>query len=346
MDFTSDNATTVSPEIMDALYKANSGFVPSYGGDDATRGLDSLFSDIFETTVKVFPVLTGTAANALALATLTPPFGAIFCHNDAHINTAECGAPEFFTNGAKLIPVAGDHGKIDPSALAEVAGLRGPGDANTQPKVLSLTQLTESGTAYSLDELRACVDIAKAHGLSVHMDGARFANALVALDCTPGEMTWRSGVDVLSFGATKNGAMAAEAVIYFGDAGVGDFTYRRKRGGHLVSKLRFVSAQLEAYVRDGLWLANARRANALAQKLGQMLGSQPECRLLHPVDGNEVFVRFPAALDARLKQAGFRYHGAPADGGINARLVTAFNTEAGAVDALISTVAGAPQAQL
>ncbi len=230
MNFASDNVTGASPEILAALAAANQGAAMPYGADAITRRLEQRFADLFEHEVAVFPVATGTAANALALACLTPAFGAIYCHEEAHIATDECGAPEFFTGGAKLVTCPGEHGKLVPEALAP--RIAGAGIVhNVQPAVVSITQETEAGTVYQPAEIAALSALARAHGLALHMDGARFANAVVSLGCAPADITWRAGVDALSFGATKNGALAAEAVVFFDPKRAASFGFRRKRGG-------------------------------------------------------------------------------------------------------------------
>ncbi len=329
MDFRSDNTHGASPEIAAALAAANTGTETSYGDDTASKRLEARFAEIFEHEVAVFPVVTGTAANALALAVMTPPFGAVYCHAEAHILVDECGAPEFFAGGARLAPVEGADGKIAAADLAAVLDAAGAGDVHrVQPAALSLAQLTECGTAYRVDEIAALAEVARGHGLRVHMDGARFANALVGLGCTPAEMTWRAGVDVLSFGATKNGAWAAEAIVVFAPALAAEMAYRRKRAGHLLSKMRFVSVQLEAYLTDELWLRNAAHANAMAQRLAQGLGATPGAELVHPVDGNQLFVRLPGTTIEALIADGFMFYRWPETvaGSTVIRLVTAFDT--------------------
>ena len=291
----------------------------------------------------MFPVVTGTAANALALSAMTPPWGTIFCHLEAHIATDECGAPEFHTSGAKLQLIAGEHGRISAGELARcLAGIQ-PGDQHqTQPSVLSITQVTEAGTIYRPEELAELSAIARRHGLYVHMDGARFANAVVAAKCSPADLTWRAGVDVLSFGATKNGALAAEAVVFFNTGLAENFLYRRKRAGHLVSKMRFLSAQLDAYLQDGLWLELAAYANLQAQRLAKGLQGIGSVEILHPVEANELFVRMPAVMIRDLRARGFGFHvwGAEAEGIV--RLVTAFDTPVSDVDAFIPACTAGP----
>jgi len=346
MIFTSDNAFGVAPEILEALVQVNGGGVASYGADETSRGLKQRFSDVFERDVDVFPVATGTAANSLALATLTPPYGAIVCHEVAHVNVDECGAPEMFSGGAKLIGIGGAAGKIDPEALiATLKTFRRDDVHQVQPRCLTITQSNEAGGVYSLEELRRLTGIARDFDLKVHMDGARFANALVALNCSPAEMTWKLGVDVLSFGATKNGAMAAEAVVYFDQALVGDFAFRRKRAGHLFSKMRFLSVQLEAYLEDDLWLRNARHANAAAKRMADGLKASDGIEMVGTVEANEVFARLPMAVFKRMMKTEAAFHpwSNPDDaaGGHalqTIRLVTSFETKDEDIDRFLTLV--------
>ena len=262
MHFASDNTAGVPPAILEAIAKANDGFVLGYGRDDATARVRQQLSELFEREVAVFLVPTGTAANALALAHLSPPWGAVLCHAESHVITDECGAPEFFGGGLKLIGLGGEAGKVTPGILREALA-RGPwgGPHHVTASVLSLSQTTEAGTVYRVGEIHELSEIAHERGLAVHMDGARFANALVRMNVSPAEATWKVGVDVLSFGATKAGALAAEAVVFFDPARAARMDERRKRGGHLISKHRFVAAQFEAFLADGLWLKLARHAN-------------------------------------------------------------------------------------
>ena len=337
MHFASDNTAGISPEIIAALAAANDGAVGSYGADPITARLEAKLAQLFEHEVAVFPVATGTAANALALAAVTPPWGAVLCHPLAHIACDEANAPEFYTGGAKLVPVPGADGKL---AVADLAALL-PGDLgnvhHAQPAAVSLTQATECGTVYRPAEIAEISALAHRHGLAVHMDGARFANALVHLDASPADLTWRAGVDVLSFGATKNGALGAEAIVFFDPARARDLPFRRKRAGHLFSKMRFLSAQLEAYVTDDLWLRNARHANAAAARLAKGLTALPGVRLRHPVEANELFVELPETVISGLSAAGaqfFRWEG-PTSTCI--RLVTAWNTREADVTAFLES---------
>jgi len=342
MNFRSDNEAGVSPQILAAIAAASHGTAPSYGEDEITARLARRFAEIFERDVVVFPVATGTAANALALAALTPPWGVVFCHENSHVATDECGAPEFYTGGAKLIGLAGGEGKLAPASVEpHLVGIDVPHHA--LPAAISLSEATEAGTVYSPEQVGALGAVARRHRLGLHMDGARFANAVAALGCAPADLTWRAGVDVLSFGATKNGALAAEAVIFFDPEKAADFAFRRKRGGHLLSKMRFCSAQLEAYLADGLWLENARHANRMAARLGAGLARVPLARLRHPVEANEVFVELPEAVIQALAAAGFAFHRWRSAASSCLRLVTAFDTRAADVDAFIAAMlASAP----
>jgi threonine aldolase len=333
VNFASDNTAPIAPAILDAIVAANAGYARGYGNDEWTAKVERRFAEIFEREVAVFLVPTGTAANALALAQVAPPWGVVFCHADSHIATDECGAPEFFGGGFKLAGLPGDDGKIAPDALA--AALSGYGGHSPHQMVaaaLSLTQASEAGTIYRPDEIAALSDMAHARSMAVHMDGARFANALVRLNTTPAQMTWRSGVDVLSFGATKGGALAAEAVVLFDPGRAGFFGERRKRGGHLLSKHRFLAAQMAAYLTGDHWLELARHANAMADRLAQKLAglSLPP---VWPVEANLVFVKLPRALDARLTAAGAAYYVRSNDSvrlaadEVLVRLVTSFATQ-------------------
>jgi threonine aldolase len=328
MNFISDNAYGATPEILDALIKANDGAVLPYGDDPITARVEKRLCEIFERDVVVHPVVTGTAANSLALATLCPPYGAVFCHQESHIAVDECAAPEFFTHGAKLVHLGGNGAKFTPAAVeAALPGYR-RGVHSPKPAVISITQATELGTVYQPAEIRALADLAHAQSMALHMDGARFANALVGLNCSPAELTWKAGVDAISFGATKNGALCAEAVIFFDPKLADDFEYRRKKGGHLLSKMRFISAQLDAYLDNGNWLATARRANALARRLGDAVKTIKGAELAHPVEVNAVFAYLPDAVIARLREAGAQFYDwqPPAGGRTLVRLLLSFAT--------------------
>ncbi len=327
MKFWSDNSTAVAPEIMEAPIKANQGVATAYGADEATDRLAGLFSELFETDVSVFPVATGTAGYALALALLAPPYGAILCHRDSEVNVHSCGAPEFYTGGARVVAVDGDAGKLDIAEVTAAIDRFPKGFVHSpQPAALSVAQSTEFGTVYRPSELAALGAIARQHELRFHMDGARFANAVAFLGCTPADITWRVDVDVLSFGATKNGAMIAEAVVLFRPELADRLNYLRKRGGHLMSKMRFISVQLEAYLCETLWLRNATHANAMARRLASGLASIRGVELVYPVEANEIFVTVPEQTITALEAAGFGFYrwGRPHPNTI--RLVTAFNT--------------------
>jgi threonine aldolase len=342
-NFSSDHVAPACDAILSALNKANEGFVTSYGGDELTAKLQSVASELFEKQVAVFPVTSGTAANALALSQIVPPFGAIYCHEGAHIVTDEAGAPGFFTGGAQLIGFPAADGKIRPEQLTKaVAFAEDLGIHHVKPGAVTLTQATEWGTVYGLDEIAAISAAARQHGLPVHMDGARFANALAHLGCTPAEATWKCGVDVLSLGATKNGALAADAVVFFDPAMARDFERRRKRAGHLMAKLRFVSAQLIAYLKNDLWLNNARHANAMALRMAEGLKSVPGAKLLHPVQANELFVVLPEESARSLEMQGFDFYRwslhKPASG-VTIRLVTCYATASSDVDEFLAAAA-------
>jgi threonine aldolase len=338
LDFRSDNVAGATPEVLAALAEANSGSDSSYGADGITARLEAMLADLFEHELAVFTVATGSAANALALAHLVPGWGAVLCHHEAHIATDECGAPEFFSAGAKLIPLDGDHGKLTAALVKERLARASRGVHHVQPAAVSISQSTEAGTVYRPDEIAAIGEICRAHGLKFHMDGARFANAQASLGCAPAEATWRAGVDALSFGLTKNGAFAAEAVIFFDPALAADFGFRRKRGGHLFSKMRFVSAQFAAQLGGGNWLRYAARANAMARRLGEGISGAPGVTLLHPVEANELFVLLPETAIAGLEADGFRFYRWDAAAGPCIRLVTAFDTAPEAVDGFAAAV--------
>ena len=338
--FGSDNVTGIAPEIMAALEAANTGGVASYGEDAMTEGLDARFSDLFETTCKVMPVGTGSIANCLALATVTPPWGEVFCHQEAHITIDEANGPELFTGGAKLHLMTGDDGRIAPDAL-RAAATRFPRDDVHHPlaSTVSITQATESGTLYSVDQVGAIGEVAKAEDLTFHMDGARFANAVAALGCAPGDITWRAGVDLMSFGATKNGCLAVEAVVLFNPSPerVGRLARLHKRAGQLYSKMRFFSAQLEAYIHDGNWLTWAGHANAQAARLGDGLAEVPGVSLDSPVEANEIFCRLSRGSFDAIVAAGIGTYPLSdnGDGSGSIRFVCSFNTQAEDVDRLI-----------
>jgi len=349
MFFASDNSSGVPAEILEALVRANEGFSPGYGADAIMERLRARIRAVFEAPeAAVHLVATGTAANALSLATFCPPWGAVYCHKVAHIEEDECGAPEFYTGGAKLVLMGGEHGKIDLQELdIKLESAARVGVHNVQKGMISLTNLTECGSRYSVSEIRALASLAKAHNLPVHLDGARFTNALVAEGCTPAEMTWKAGVDVLSFGGTKNGLMGVEAVVIFDPAKAWEFELRRKRGGHLFSKHRFLSAQMEAWLHDDLWLSLARHANAMAERLETGLKALPDTTLLHPRGGNMLFPSFPRAAHRRARTGGAAYYFWPNDRALDgdetealsARLVASWSTTEEQVDTFLALVA-------
>jgi len=328
--FASDNVAGACPEVLDAVIKANEGDSTPYGNDQISTELQDKFSEIFEKEVIVFPTASGTAANALALSTMTPSFGNIYCHKLSHINTDECGAPEFYTGGGKLVTLQGIQGKITANELDE--SVTGAGIVHhTQPSSVSITQVCETGEVYQLDEIKKISDVAHNHNLNMHMDGARFANALVSLDVTPAEMTWKSGIDVLSFGATKNGCLAAEAIIFFKKDLVGNTAFLMKRAGHLLSKMRFVSAQLDAYISNDVWLKNARHANKMGKRLSEGLDNYSDINLSYPTEANEVFATFPRNKIDHLNSEGYTINEDEWDGKA-VRLVAAWNTKDNDVD--------------
>lgn len=342
MSFGSDNRSGCPPEVMAALLRANEGYATSYGTDMIMDRVRDQVRDVLEAhEAAVYLVATGTAANALALATHCPPWGAVFCHSNAHIAVDECGAPEFYS-GAKLVGIAGAHGKITPQGLAQAFATTGEsGVHGVQRGMLSLTNVTEAGTVYSVSEIADLAALAHARGLPVHLDGARFANALVATNASPAEMTWRAGVDVLSFGGTKNGLLGVEAVVIFDPAKAWEFELRRKRAGHLVSKHRYLSAQMEAYLTDGLWLRLARQANAMAARLAQGIAAIPGAGLLHPVQANMAFAHWPKGGHARVRAILPDFDSAPtADGQEAGRLVCSWSTTEADVDALLTALRG------
>ena len=334
--FASDNVAGACPEVLDAVIKANEGDSTPYGNDQISTELQDKFSEIFEKEVIVFPTASGTAANALALSTMTPSFGNIYCHKLSHINTDECGAPEFYTGGGKLVTLQGVKGKITADELDE--SITGAGIVHhTQPSSVSITQVCETGEVYQLDEIKKISDVAHKHNLNMHMDGARFANALVSLDCSPAEMTWKSGIDVLSFGATKNGCLAAEAIIFFKPELVGNLPFLMKRAGHLLSKMSFVSAQLDAYITNEVWLRNAKHANAMGKKLSQGLDQHKNIELAYPTDANEIFVKIPKDIIDQLNSEGYTINDDEWDGKA-VRLVTAWNTNLSDIETFLNFI--------
>lgn len=348
MFFASDNWAGAHPDIAQSLVTAAGGFASAYGTSDLDKRVEKTFSEIFERDVAVFFVGTGTAANSLALASFNRPGGQVFCHREAHVNVDECNAPEFFATGAKLVPIDGPAGKLSPDALAAAIG-RFPPDFvhGGQPMAVTITQATEAGTAYTLDEIAALSDVAKKAHLPLHMDGARFANALAHLGTTPAEMTWKRGIDILSFGGTKNGCWCAEALILFDPGKAQQMHFLRKRSAQLFSKSRFIAAQFDAYFKDGLWLKLARHSNAMAARLATGFATSDTARLAWPTGSNELFVVIRNDAMKALKDRGAVFYDWPAGPELKAtmradetliRLVTSFATTEENVDRFLSVL--------
>lgn len=341
MFFASDNAAPVAPEILSAIARASDGYALGYGNDDLTRAVEARIRALFEAPeARVFLVGTGTAANSIALGCLCPPWGQVWCHEEAHIERDECNAPEFYMGGAKLSLLAGRAGKIGAETLRAALEAAQPGVVHSaQPGALSLSQATEAGTIYTVPEIAALAALARAAGLPVHMDGTRFSNALARAGAAPAEMSWKAGVDILCLGATKCGAMAAEAVVIFDPAKAWEFELRRKRGGHLFSKMRFVSAQMLAWLEDGLWLRLAGQANTMADGLAAGL-ARAGVAIVQPVDANIVFARITLGQHKALQAAGAKYYvwpkgvslDRPDDTPLGIRLVCSFSTTEEDVD--------------
>jgi len=350
MNFASDNWAGAAPAVMSALSRHNTGVSPAYGTDPLTASVSQTFNEIFEREVAVFFVATGTAANALSLAAFAKPGGAIFCHRDSHIQVDECNCPEFMTSGGKLVSVPGAGGKITPAGLTEAMSAFPDGVVHHgQVASVSISQATESGTVYTLDEIAAIRDVAQSRSVPLHMDGARFANALVTLGCTAADMTWKAGVDLLSFGATKNGCWCAEAVVFFDPEAAKGFEYFRKRGGHLFSKSRFVAAQLDGYFEDGGWLDTAAHANSMAGRLAEGIRDLGG-RTAWPVEANELFPILKRSQFDTLQAAGAMIYEwpakdlatdhAPADDEVCARMVCSFATSDEDVAAFLKALSG------
>ena len=306
-EFASDHTAAICPEAWDALAEANAETDASYGQDKWTRRLSDRVREIFETDCETFVVFNGTAANGLALAQLCRPFHGVICHERAHIQTDECGAPEFLSGGSKLIPIAGANGKLDLGAVEEVMA-RHRDVHSPKPRVISVTQSTEMGTVYTRDELGAIAEYAREHSLYLHMDGARFANALATLGCAPKEQTAELGVDVLCLGGTKNGTGSGELVVFFKKELAQDFEYRAKQAGQLASKMRFLSAPWVGILSNDSWLRNARHANASADSLAKKLRAVSTVELLFPRQANALFVRLPEKLVARMRERGWHFY--------------------------------------
>lgn len=341
MFLASDNTSGGCPEVMAALLRANDGYARGYGADEIMARVTRHLREVFEAPEAVVHlVATGTAANSLALATLSQPWQGIFCHRHAHIAEDECGAPEFFSDGAKLVLVDGAHGKMTPETLEEAICATGVGGVHgVQRGPVSITNVTEAGTVYQTDEIAALTARARYHGLPCHLDGARFANALVATGATAAEMTWKAGIDAVSFGGTKNGCLGVEAVVFFDPAKDWEFQLRRKRGGHLVSKNRFLAAQIEGYLEDGAWLRHAAHANAMAARLAAGLATKAGVVQRHPVQANMMFPEWPEGTHERLEAAGAVYYRFPAATGREAaRLVTSWSTGPEDVDRFLNAL--------
>ena len=324
IELRSDNTAGVVPEILEAVSRANAGTALAYGGDELTAQLESVVREVFEhPTAHVFPVTSGTAANALSLSSLCPPWGSVLCHESAHILNSECASTSLLGGGAAIRGIPGTDFRISPDSVQDTFdGIRWGDPHHSQPAVLSFTQPTDMGTIYSLDEIAGVVAVAKTRGLRIHIDGARVANALVALDCSPADLTWRSGVDVLSLGATKNGALSAEAIVAFDDRAAEELVYRTKRAGHVTSKLRFQSAQLIAYLSDGLWLRTAANSNARMAELAAGLAALG-VEFVNRPDVNMVFAYVDDATADQLEAAGLLFYRM---GRGTIRLVTSWQT--------------------
>jgi threonine aldolase len=336
IDYRSDNTGRAAPQILEALIHANQGTALGYGADQWTATLQQRFSELFETSVRVFPVATGTAANALAVAALGPSWGIVYCSEVAHINTSEANATSFFGGGIKLALVAGEHGKIVADPLAEALAGISPGQLHRgQPIAVSLTQATDLGAVYRLDEIHAIAEVAKRRGLRLHMDGARFANAVARLGCTPAELTWRSGIDIMSFGATKNGGALCDAIVVFSPDLAAGLAVQLRRAGQVWSKMRFASAQLIACVENGLWLEMAGASNKVAARIAAGLRDTPAAQLLAPVEVNEIFLQLPGAVMDALEADGFQFYRRSKT---LARFVCRFDTTEAEADALLAAL--------
>ncbi|EAU43351.1 threonine aldolase, low-specificity, putative [Fulvimarina pelagi HTCC2506] len=337
MNFASDNWSGAHPAINESIARESAGMAAAYGASALDKAVEKRFDELFERKVAVFFVGTGTAANALAFASVNRPGGVVMCHREAHVIEDECGAPEFFTHGARMAPVDGADGKIDPLNLERELSRFKPDFVHAgQPMAVSISQPGEAGTLYSRSEVEAIAAITHARGLTLHMDGARFANALSATDMSPAEMTWKLGVDILSFGATKNGCWCAEAIVVFDPEKASQFPYIRKRGAQLFSKTRFVAAQLTAYLEDGLWLRLAAHSNRMADHLRDGLDASDNARQAWPTKSNEVFAIIGRTKAEALRAAGAVFydwnvphgmHEILREGEMLARLVTSWSTE-------------------
>lgn len=348
MIFGSDNWSGAAPEISEALLRHSSGLAVAYGDSDLDKRIEEKFNEIFETACAVYFVGTGTAANSLAIAATMKPGGIVFCHNEAHVIANEGGGPEFLSGGGRLTPISGNECKIDPAVLSKrFQNYSQEFNHLGQPTMLTITQATEAGTVYTLNEISALSKVAKANNIPMHMDGARFANALVELECTPAEMTWKNGVDMVSFGATKNGCWCAEALVVFNRNLLSHFQFIRKRSGHLFSKTRFISAQLEAYFENDLWLKLARHSNAMGAQLANVIRASNHVRLAWPSQSNQVFFIAEKEQAKTWLDQGARFHAFPTPKGMENevseseqiyRLVASFITQQDNVDQLASVI--------
>jgi threonine aldolase len=331
--FASDNYAGICPEALRAFLAANEGHAPAYGDDDWTRRVSDRLRELFATECDVYFVFNGTAANSLALASLCQSYHSVICHELAHVETDECGGPEFFSNGSKLLPARGEAGKLTPDAVREVIARRS--DIHyPKPRVVTLTQATEVGTLYRPAEVAAIAELAHGNRLRVHMDGARFANAVASLGVAPAEVTWRAGVDVLCFGGTKMGLPVGEAVVFFDRRLSEDFAWRCKQAGQLASKMRFLAAPWLGILEGDAWLRHARHANAMARRLAAGLASVPGAELLFPVEANGVFAHLPAKVLDGLRGRGWRFYTFIGAGG--ARFMCGWDTQPESVDALLA----------
>jgi threonine aldolase len=335
--FASDNYGGICPEAFAAMVEANQGHEVSYGNDTWTTRAADLIRDIFETNCEVFFVFNGTAANSLSLASMCQSYHSILCHEKAHVEGSECGAPEFFANGTKVLLLPGGGGKIDPKSIENAVNKRT--DIHyPKPRVLSLTQATEVGTVYSLAELRALAGVARHFNLRIQMDGARFANAVVALGVAPSEITWKSGVDVLCFGGTKNGIAIGEAVVFFNRELAREFDYRCKQGGQLASKMRFLSAPWVGLLQDGAWLRHAKHSNDMAARLESAIRPLPRVEITHPVQTNSVFARLPEEIVQAMHQRGWKFY-THVGGWEESRLMCSWDTTPEDVDGFAADLA-------
>ena len=331
--FASDNCAGICPEALQALLSANNGHASAYGDDDWTRRVSDRLRELFATDCDVYFVFNGTAANSLALASLCQSYHSVICHELAHVATDECGGPEFFSNGSKLLSAKGENGKLTPDAILEVIERRS--DIHyPKPRVVTLTQVTEVGTLYRTDEVAAIAELAHSKGLRVHMDGARFANAIAALGVSPADMTWRAGVDVLCFGGTKMGLPVGEAVVFFDRSLAEDFAYRCKQAGQLASKMRFLSSPWLGILEGDTWLRHARHANDMAQRLSTGLAKIPGASLMFPTEANGVFASLSPAVQDGLRERGWRFYSFIGAGG--SRFMCAWDTTPERVDALLA----------